>query len=65
MHLADIARDPGHALTLEQKRAVDEARALVDKTHLAFGNSTHWKEPAYDLISQKVAETILKEKSGN
>jgi len=36
---------------------------LVDKTHLAYGNMTHWKEPAYDLISQKVAETILNEKS--
>ena len=34
MHLTDIARDPGHTLTLEQKRAVDEARALVDRTQL-------------------------------
>jgi hypothetical protein len=44
---------------------IDLYGLLVDKTHLAFGNSTHWKEPAYDLISQKVAETILKEKSSN
>ena len=34
MHLTDIARDPGHTLTLEQKRALDEARALVDRTQL-------------------------------
>jgi lysophospholipase L1-like esterase len=44
---------------------IDLYGLLVDKTHLAYGNMTHWKEPAYDLISQKVAETILKEKSGN
>jgi hypothetical protein len=44
---------------------IDLYGLLVDKTHLAFGNSTHWKEPAYDLISQKVAETILKDKSSN
>ena len=34
MHLTDIARDPGHTLTLEQERAVDEAKALVDRTQL-------------------------------
>lgn len=44
---------------------IDLYGLLVDKTHLAFGNTTHWKEPAYDLISQKVAETILKDKSSN
>ena len=42
---------------------IDLYGLLVDKTHLAYGNMTHWKEPAYDLISQKVAETILNEKS--
>jgi len=44
---------------------IDLYGLLVEKTHLAYGNMTHWKAPAYDLISQKVAETILKEKSGN
>ena len=34
LHLTDIARDPGHTLTLEQERAVDEAKALVDRTQL-------------------------------
>lgn len=44
---------------------IDLYGLLVEKTHLAYGNTTHWKEPAYDLISQKVAETILKDKSSN